>query len=86
MPQAGAIQADASQLRLNLAARLRTTRRAIATSFQQPDRWILVDRRLNIGKETSQTRILLARRHSMRQGLSMNFNQLKPTPEQRRES
>src|ERR1019366_4323934 len=59
---------------LDLAARLRTTRRAIATSFQQPDCWILVDRRVNIGNETSQTRILLGRRHSTGKGLSMNLN------------
>jgi hypothetical protein len=56
------------------------------TSFQHLDRSILVDGRFNTGKETLQTRILLGPRHSMRQGLSMNFYQLKSTPEQRRES
>jgi hypothetical protein len=39
MPQTGAVQADASRPRLGLAARLRTARSAIATSFQQPDCW-----------------------------------------------
>ena len=38
---------------LDLAARPHTTERAIATSFQQPDCWILLYRRLNIGEEPS---------------------------------
>jgi hypothetical protein len=59
---------------VDLAARPRTTRRAIATRLQQSDCWILINRRLNIGKETSQTRTLLGRRHSTRKGLSMNLN------------
>jgi hypothetical protein len=74
MPQTGAIQTDVPQPSPDLAVRLRAARRAIATSLQQPDCWILVDGRLNIGKETSQTRILLGRRHSTLKGLSMNLN------------
>jgi len=39
---------------LGLAACLCTARRAIPTSFQQPDRWILVDKGSASGKEISQ--------------------------------
>jgi hypothetical protein len=38
------------------------------------------------GKEASQATTLVGRRDSMRQGLSMNFQEMNPIPEQRRES
>jgi hypothetical protein len=59
---------------------------AILTSFQQPDRWILVDRRLYIRQGNFPKRSLPGRRHSRRKELSMDLNKLKPTTKQRRES
>ena len=68
---------------LGLAARLCTARRAIKTSYQQSDHWILIDTRFYIGQGNWALR---GRGQRRRKEPSTDLNESKTTIKQRKES